>query len=82
MDPLSGLVICPPVNVWNVNLLFFISNILFKFFCSCRVVVCNVKWNVVRENSHCSALVFSSTDSRKTLLDPAHIILNYFFFIF
>ena len=34
------------------------------------------------ENSHCSALVFSSTDSGKTLLDPAHIILNYFVFIF
>ena len=27
----------------------------------------------------CSALVFSSTDSGKTLLDPAHIILKLLF---
>ena len=45
-------------------------------------MVCNVKWNVVHENSHCSALVFYSTDSGRTSLDPAYIILNYFFFIF
>ena len=42
---------------------------LFSCFSLCRVEVCNVNWSVVHENSHCSALVFSSTDLPKQLAD-------------
>ena len=59
-----GQVTCLPCNVKNVNLLFFILNIIFNCFSPNRVAVCNVNWNVVHEISLWITLVLSSTDSR------------------